>query len=238
MFWHFFLFRAAIQAISTYLEAFQKIADAATNSKGTCIHLLLAFIPLLIFDDPSRELFFIRCTFDRSCLNLFSSPKDFSITISRKCFDIEKAKRRTLKPKSERCSTCYAIYLWLCNLLLSTLVFIKLFSVCAIDFSSPFPTSWSSNTNRKGTKFACAKTSFMWTEHRNFCVDKQLSVSLKQKSSVLIGGFRWQGQNASSLEHANKEEMTKALSSEVHLSPLFKSRDVSFHRNRQCKHFF
>lgn len=27
-------FRAAIQAISAYLDAFQKIADAATNSKG------------------------------------------------------------------------------------------------------------------------------------------------------------------------------------------------------------
>lgn len=27
-------YRAAIQAISSYLEAFQKIADAATNSKG------------------------------------------------------------------------------------------------------------------------------------------------------------------------------------------------------------
>lgn len=38
-----FLFRrAAIQAISSYLEAFQKIADAATNSKGMsyCFYIL------------------------------------------------------------------------------------------------------------------------------------------------------------------------------------------------------
>lgn len=30
----FFLFSATIQAISAYLDAFQKIADAATNSRG------------------------------------------------------------------------------------------------------------------------------------------------------------------------------------------------------------
>lgn len=29
-----YLFRTAIQAIAAYLDAFQKIADAATNSKG------------------------------------------------------------------------------------------------------------------------------------------------------------------------------------------------------------
>ena len=31
-----YFFRAAIQAIAAYLDAFQKIADAATNSRGKC----------------------------------------------------------------------------------------------------------------------------------------------------------------------------------------------------------
>lgn len=34
MFSSFFFYSATIQAIAAYLDAFQKIADAATNSKG------------------------------------------------------------------------------------------------------------------------------------------------------------------------------------------------------------
>lgn len=32
-----YLYRTAIQAIAAYLDAFQKIADAATNSRGKCV---------------------------------------------------------------------------------------------------------------------------------------------------------------------------------------------------------
>lgn len=47
-------FRAAIQAISSYLEAFQKIADAATNSKGMLAEAARLLLLVVVHVDPFR----------------------------------------------------------------------------------------------------------------------------------------------------------------------------------------
>lgn len=75
------IFRAAIQAISTYLEAFQKIADAATNSKGMWIPLLLLVLLSLFCLDIYGD--YIARELDRILIVWLFIAVDTSVEISK-----------------------------------------------------------------------------------------------------------------------------------------------------------
>lgn len=57
-----FTFRATIQAISAYLDAFQKIADAATNSRGNFI---------LNNNNNNRKMYVTLCRWEMFCVFVF-----------------------------------------------------------------------------------------------------------------------------------------------------------------------
>lgn len=71
--------RATLQAIGLYLEAFQKIADAATNSKGLLLHFI-----------PDASLFVcLKCVCVFDCLFFYllftGATKDIGTALTRIC---------------------------------------------------------------------------------------------------------------------------------------------------------